>query len=82
MTGHRYQVSQSVFLAESAGHHLKPLAAYRITAVCPPGGAGLQYRVKGDHEAFERIVSEFQITGVEPPALATQGEVGTKRGRR
>ena len=70
MTEHRYNVDQTVALADSAGLNLKQAGAYRITAILPERGSDLQYRVKGEHELFERVVSEHQITAPARPPVA------------
>ncbi|MFI5014852.1 MAG: hypothetical protein ACHQAY_21155 [Hyphomicrobiales bacterium] len=72
MTAHLYKVSQNVALADSAGINLKPFATYKIVATRPMRGTELQYRVKGEHERFERVVDEFQIKALEPSASDAQ----------
>jgi hypothetical protein len=69
MADHLYKVGQNVSLAEGAGVNLKPFATYKIVATRPERGTEPRYRVKGDHEPFERVVEEFQITALVPPAL-------------
>ncbi|MCI0600058.1 MAG: hypothetical protein L0Y50_12980 [Beijerinckiaceae bacterium] len=34
---------------------------FRITRLLPDGGAGLQYRIKGETEGFERVVTESSL---------------------
>jgi hypothetical protein len=72
MTDHRYKVSQNVLLNDSAGIRLKPLAVYTITAILPGRDSELQYRVKGDHERFERVVDEHNIAALLQPSAALQ----------
>jgi len=49
-----------------AGPNLKPRATYKIARRLPEIGAELQYRVKGDHEHFERVVRQYEIVSLEP----------------
>jgi hypothetical protein len=72
MTAHLYKVSQHVTLNDSAGINLKPLAAYTITAILPARGSDLQYRVKGEHERFERVVAEHNIAALPQPSTPSQ----------
>ena len=64
MTAHRYKVSQNVTLNDGAGIRLKPLAIYCITAILPGRDSEPQYRVKGEHERFERVVDEHHIVAI------------------
>jgi hypothetical protein len=68
MTAHRYKVSQNVTLNDGAGIRLKPLAIYCITAILP--GSEPQYRVKGEHERFERVVDEHHMVAILQPSSA------------
>jgi hypothetical protein len=36
-------------------------ASFRVTRLLPDGGAGLQYRIKGERDGIERVVSESFI---------------------
>ncbi|MFI4996168.1 MAG: hypothetical protein ACHQAQ_10345 [Hyphomicrobiales bacterium] len=76
MNIHLYKISQNVLLAEHAGINLKLAATYKIVATLPERESELQYRVKGDHERFERVVGEYQITAIEEP-LAMAGNGGS-----
>jgi hypothetical protein len=38
---------------------------FRITRLLPDDGAGFQYRIKGDHDGFERVVKESALEGIE-----------------
>ena len=71
MTLHLYQVGQTVGLAAHAGSNLKPRATYRIAKILPEVGTELQYRIKGDHEHFERVVRQYQIVSLEPSLAET-----------
>jgi hypothetical protein len=80
MTLHVYQVGETVALAEHAGLNMTPSATYKIAKALPALGAELQYRVKGDHERFERVVRETQIIALQPsPFVANEGLAGTAR---
>jgi hypothetical protein len=72
MTLHIYQVGETVALAPHAGLNLTPFATYKIARTLPEVGTELQYRVKGDHERFERVVGEAQIIILQqsPPGTA------------
>jgi hypothetical protein len=73
MTLHIYKVGEMVGLAERAGVNTTPLARYKIAQIMPAVGTQLQYRVKGDHERFERVVREGDIIALQPPP-STPGE--------
>jgi len=66
MIPHLYQVGQTVGLAAHAGLNLRPHATYKIVRRLPELGTELQYRIKGDHENFERVVRQYEIVSVEP----------------
>ena len=73
MATHLYKVNQNVALTDGAGIKLDPTAVYTIVAMLPERGSELQYRVKGEHERFERVVAEFQIASVFEPASLVDG---------
>lgn len=60
---HRFQVGQSVSVAPSR-FSTAPEGRYRIVRVLPLAGINLQYRVKSDLEACERVVEERQLTAL------------------
>jgi hypothetical protein len=35
--------------------------SFRVTRHLPDGGAGLQYRIKGERDGIERVVTESSI---------------------
>jgi len=74
MKPHSYKVDQDVLLAERAGTNLKQAATYKIVAALPARETEPQYRVKGEHERFERMVEESQIrpVGRVAPAMAPE----------
>ena len=38
--------------------------AFRITRLLPDDGAGFRYRIKGEHEGFERVVMESSLEAI------------------
>jgi hypothetical protein len=36
-------------------------ASFRVTRQLPDGGVGLQYRIKGERDGIERVVSESEL---------------------
>jgi hypothetical protein len=74
MSGHLYNVGDAVSLTPHSGHFLKTNGAYVISALMPPLGDVLQYRIKCASEPYERVVAEHQLTRAEaetaPPAPA------------
>ncbi|MBI1867964.1 MAG: hypothetical protein HYS06_06685 [Methylocystis sp.] len=36
-------------------------ASFRVTRLLPDGGAGLQYRIKGERDGLERVVTESSL---------------------
>ena len=36
-------------------------ASFRVTRQLPDGGIGLQYRIKGERDGIERVVSESEL---------------------
>jgi hypothetical protein len=67
MTLHLYQLGEIVALAGHAGLNTTPSARYKVAGRLPALGTDLQYRVKGDHERFERVVREDQIIAIPQP---------------
>ena len=61
MTLHMFQLGEIVALAPQAGLNTTPAGRYKIARTLPALGTELQYRVKGDHENFERVVREAHI---------------------
>ncbi|HET6378749.1 MAG TPA: hypothetical protein VFG05_10675 [Methylocella sp.] len=55
---HKFLVGESVYHTASmrSGREL-----FRITRLLPDGGAGFQYRIKGEREGFERVVPESSL---------------------
>jgi hypothetical protein len=74
MNHHLYHVGDAVALTPHSGHFLKTSGAYVVSALMPPLGDVLQYRIKCASEPYERVVAEHQLNLVEgepaPPADA------------
>lgn len=60
MTTFRFAVGQNVSV-EYSKHHRRAEGAFRVMAAMPNNGCGVQYRVKGNLEKFERIVDERHL---------------------
>jgi hypothetical protein len=37
---------------------------FRVTRLLPDGGAGFQYRIKGEQDGFERVVTESSLEAI------------------
>jgi hypothetical protein len=59
---HRFNVGDNVRVISTAGMWFKNGIDFKVTAALPPVQGKLQYRIKNDREAFERVVSESQLT--------------------
>jgi hypothetical protein len=51
-----------------AGFTIKRIGVCRVVALLPPTGTSYQYRVRSAAEPCDRVVAEFQIHAVNPPA--------------
>jgi hypothetical protein len=56
----RFTVGQSVSVAYSK-RYPRPEGAYQIIGAMPKSGGGMQYRIKGDLEKFERVIDEMYL---------------------
>lgn len=65
MTSHIYSVGQHVSFDKRIGTYLKRAGIFTITKLLPPLGAELQYRIKSEGEAHERVASEHELQAVE-----------------
>jgi hypothetical protein len=61
MTGHIYTVGQQVSFDRRIGTYLKRAGVFTVTKLLPPLGTELQYRVKSEGEAYERVASEHEL---------------------
>jgi hypothetical protein len=65
MTKHIYSIGQRVSFDGRVGTYLKRAGVFTITKLLPPVGAELQYRIKSEGEAHERVASEHELQAVE-----------------
>jgi hypothetical protein len=61
MTRHIYSVGQQVNFDGRGGTYLKRAGVFTITKLLPPVGTELQYRIKSEGEAYERVASEHEL---------------------
>jgi len=61
MTKHIYSVGQQVSFDGRVGTYLKRAGAFTIMKLLPPVGAELQYRIKSEGEAHERVAIEQEL---------------------
>lgn len=57
----RFAVGQNVSVAYSKRYRHAE-GAFRVIAAMPDNGGGIQYRVKGDLEKFERVIDEIHLS--------------------
>jgi hypothetical protein len=57
----KFEVGQTVFVTSPSKLNAAPKGRYKIVAAFPSGDGPVRYRVKGDLEAFERVVDEGQL---------------------
>lgn len=71
MNGHLYSIGQQVSFGGRLVTYLKRSGVFTITKLLPPQDAALQYRIKSEHEAHERVASEneLQIAELEKPIV-------------
>jgi hypothetical protein len=65
MTRHIYLVGQKVSFDGRVGTYLKRAGVFTVTKLLPPLGAELQYRIKSETEAHERVAVEQELRVVE-----------------
>lgn len=61
MSSHIYSVGQHVSFDGRGGAYLKRAGIFTITKLLPPVGTELQYRIKSEGEAHERVASEHEL---------------------
>ncbi|MGH6847069.1 MAG: hypothetical protein ACREC0_06435 [Methylocella sp.] len=61
MTRHIYSIGQQVSFNGRLGIYLKRAGVFTVTKLLPPLGAELQYRIKSEGEAHERVASEHEL---------------------
>lgn len=70
MTRHIYSVGQHVSFDGRGGTYLKRAGFFTVTKLLPPVGTELQYRIKSDGEAYERVASEHELQAQEEKSVA------------
>jgi len=58
---HRFKLGQSVMIAVKGAGTIGASGNYRIVKQLPPEGGDNLYRIKGDLEAYERVVAESRL---------------------
>ena len=61
MNGHLYSIGQQVSFGGRLVAYLKRSGVFTITKLLPPQDAALQYRIKSEHEAHERVATEKEL---------------------
>ena len=70
---HLFATGQIVRLKDGFGLQSQSAATYRITAMLPPRGDSLQYRIRNDDELYERVATQ---DGLEPVRISPAGGSG------
>jgi hypothetical protein len=65
MTGHIYSIGQQVSLDGPGRTYMKLVGVFTVTRLLPPLGVELQYRIKSETEAHERVAAEQELRVVE-----------------
>ncbi len=65
MTGHIFSVGQRVSFDGRVVTYLRRTGVFTVTKLLPPEGAELQYRIKSEGEAHERVASEHELHAME-----------------
>jgi hypothetical protein len=74
MTSHIYAIGQQVSFDRRIGTYLKRAGVFTVTKLLPPSGTELQYRVKSEGEAYERVASEHELHVAELGTPIVAGE--------
>jgi hypothetical protein len=61
MTRHIYSIGQQVSFDGRVRTYLKPAGVFTVTKLLPPLGLELQYRIKSQREAHERVAVEHEL---------------------
>jgi hypothetical protein len=69
VTGHIYSIGQQVSFDEPGRRYLKLAGVFTVTRLLPPLGVELQYRIKSEIEAHERVAVEPELRVVEGAKL-------------
>jgi hypothetical protein len=70
---HLFTTGQIVRLKDRFSLQSQTAATYRITAVLPPRGDSLQYRIRNDDEVYERVAMQASL---EPVRISPAGGSG------
>jgi hypothetical protein len=65
MTRHIYSIGQQVSFDGRVRTYLKPAGVFTVTKLLPPLGVELQYRIKSQREAHERVAVEHELQVAE-----------------
>jgi hypothetical protein len=65
MTRHIYSIGQHLSFDKRVGTCLKRAGVFTVTKLLPPLGAELQYRIKSEGEAHERVATEHELQALE-----------------
>lgn len=74
MTRHIYSIGQQVSFGGRVVTYLKRTGVFTITKLLPPVGVELQYRIKSEHEAHERVAIENELNSAEVKKLSVAAE--------
>jgi hypothetical protein len=78
MGTHRFSVGQTARLVQSVINRGKSIPC-EILQIMPFDGTCFQYRIRGEHERFERIAQEHELAEITPlQAESTQPDLGKK----
>ena len=58
---HKFAVGVHVLYRVGVQSRQEP---FRVTRLLPDGGAGFQYRIKGEQDGFERVVTESSLEAI------------------
>jgi hypothetical protein len=61
MATHKFRVGQKVWLVATRFDRYIPAGEYEVVRQLPKSDGEFQYRIKGSHEAHERVVKESQL---------------------
>lgn len=67
---HVFKIGQSVRLIGAVGRSAQIAGVFRITAVLPPIGDSLQYRIRNDDERHERVATQENLEPLAKPPTA------------
>ena len=81
MTKHIYSIGQQVSFGGRVVTYLKRTGVLTITKLLPPVGADLQYRIKSEHEAHERVAIENELHSAELEKSIVAAEIAIIVGR-